>query len=492
MRLTRLARGVVVLIALLAAMAVLFDRPMLLVGSTAVGAWLLLHQYWFTQTVTEAVSSISVDQRTTTPAVHAGTEMPVSLSVDHDTPTGTTLNVRAGVPPGGRADSPLEVTLDQDEPTATETALVSWPIAGTHDFQQARVTVSTRLFTQTFETGTQPVVRVEPRTPKNVHVGIGGEEVTASLGEHSGGFLGSTLEIAEVREYQPGDSAKLIDWNATARLGSPFVREYESEQDRASFIIIDTRASLWDGPPAESKVDYLREVGLGFVAESRQQSDSIGLLTISESGTETWIQPGSTRKAYERIRRELFELRSSPSTGVHERAGKTKETGVATSEFYHPHNGFGPTRGQLEGRSEGDARFIESLEPFFGRDSPRQTAPLRTTSFVGAIRGVIRQQDRPFRAVLCTDDAHPDEIMAAVREIREAGHQLIILLTPSFLFEPGSLTDLEEAYERYITFEAFRRDLDRLDNVVAFEVGPGNRLNALLGEHRPRAGGHSP
>jgi len=61
-----------------------------------------------------------------------------------------------------------------------------------------------------------------------------------------------------------------------------------------------------------------------------------------------------------------------------------------------------------------------------------------------------------------------------------------VFLTPSILFDPGGLVDLEAAYDRYVEFEEFRRDLARLPGVSAFEVGPGDRLDAVLATGRDR------
>jgi hypothetical protein len=54
------------------------------------------------------------------------------------------------------------------------------------------------------------------------------------------------------------------------------------------------------------------------------------------------------------------------------------------------------------------------------------------------------------------------------------------------LYEAGGLGDLEAAYRRYLDFEEFRRSLARLDRVQAYEVGPGDRLGALLASRRQR------
>jgi hypothetical protein len=82
--------------------------------------------------------------------------------------------------------------------------------------------------------------------------------------------------------------------------------------------------------------------------------------------------------------------------------------------------------------------------------------------------------------VIFTDDTHRAEVRETVRLAQRGDNRVLVFLTPTVLFEPGGLADLEGAYDRYRSFESFRRDLARLRRVSAFEVGPGDRLDAVL------------
>jgi hypothetical protein len=81
--------------------------------------------------------------------------------------------------------------------------------------------------------------------------------------------------------------------------------------------------------------------------------------------------------------------------------------------------------------------------------------------------------------IVATDDTAPDRVRGAIRAINR-DERAVLYLTPHVLFEPGGLTDLERAYERYWEFERFRCELDRLPNAEAFEVAPGDRLDVVL------------
>ena len=93
--------------------------------------------------------------------------------------------------------------------------------------------------------------------------------------------------------------------------------------------------------------------------------------------------------------------------------------------------------------------------------------------------------------VLLTDDTHRTETRETAKLARRGSGRCLVFLTPTVLFEPGGLADLESAYARYREFEEFRRGLDSLDRVRAFEVAPGDRIGALLADRRRRGAGAS-
>jgi hypothetical protein len=86
--------------------------------------------------------------------------------------------------------------------------------------------------------------------------------------------------------------------------------------------------------------------------------------------------------------------------------------------------------------------------------------------------------------LLFTDDADRTRLRETVRLARASGNRVVCFLAPSVLYETGSLADLNDAYGRYADFESFRRELASHNGVTAYEVGPGERLSALLSEGR--------
>lgn len=81
-----------------------------------------------------------------------------------------------------------------------------------------------------------------------------------------------------------GESASRIDWKATARLSSPYVREYEAESDQTTLLVFDARSSLGTGLPGETALDYLRTIALSHVAAAQRLGDPLGCYGIDAKG----------------------------------------------------------------------------------------------------------------------------------------------------------------------------------------------------------------
>src|SRR6266436_3475191 len=79
-------------------------------------------------------------------------------------------------------------------------------------------------------------------------------------GEYHSVFKGSGIAFEEVREYQPGDDIRAIDWNVTARMGHPFVKRFIEERELTVVLVIDQSASLDFGSTGPSKRDVLAEL----------------------------------------------------------------------------------------------------------------------------------------------------------------------------------------------------------------------------------------
>ncbi len=107
-------------------------------------------------------------------------------------------------------------------------------------------------------------------------------------------FRGFGLDLADVREYQPTDDVRRIDWNVTARLNAPFVRDYLEDRDVTAWFLVDLSPSLGFGPPQRQK----RAVIVDFVAALARlltrQGNRVGAMLFTDRLVRV-IPPGVNR-----------------------------------------------------------------------------------------------------------------------------------------------------------------------------------------------------
>lgn len=102
-------------------------------------------------------------------------------------------------------------------------------------------------------------------------------------GDYHSAFHGRGIEFSQVREYQPGDDVRTIDWNVTARSGMPHVKEFVEERDLTVLVVIDVSGSMAFGSVDWRKCDIAAELAAVFAFSAVQNSDRIGLLLFSNS-----------------------------------------------------------------------------------------------------------------------------------------------------------------------------------------------------------------
>jgi len=143
----------------------------------------------------------------------------------------------------------------------------------------------------------QKVKRIEIRTRGLVNDLFGGEYHSV--------FKGRGMTFSEVREYQPGDDIRLIDWNVTARTGSPFIKIFEEERELTVYLLVDISASGEFGSGQQLKQEIGAEIAavLGFSAI--KNNDKVGLILFSDE-IEKYVVPKKGKSHVLRVVRELL------------------------------------------------------------------------------------------------------------------------------------------------------------------------------------------
>ena len=128
--------------------------------------------------------------------------------------------------------------------------------------------------------------------------------LTASLlgGEYRSVFRGAGIEFAEAREYVDGDDVRLIDWNVTARMGTPWVKQFVEERDLSVMCMVDRSASARVGSPDRGRFGAAAELVALLAFAATQSGDRAGLLTFSD-GPDVYLKPErGTRHALRLVR----------------------------------------------------------------------------------------------------------------------------------------------------------------------------------------------
>lgn len=124
-------------------------------------------------------------------------------------------------------------------------------------------------------------------------------------GQYTSAFKGRGMEFAEVREYQPGDDVRAIDWNVSARFGRPFVKVFHEERELTVILLLDLSGSLLFGTRTKFKRELMAEVAgmLAFLAI--RTNDKVGAVLFS-SLVEKYIPPKKGASHVWRLIKEIF------------------------------------------------------------------------------------------------------------------------------------------------------------------------------------------
>src|SRR5688572_136146 len=102
-------------------------------------------------------------------------------------------------------------------------------------------------------------------------------------GQYHSAFHGRGIEFAQVREYQPGDDIRIIDWNVTARSGVPHVKQFVEERDLTVIVALDVSGSMMFGSLDRRKIDLAVELTAILSFAALQNGDRAGLVIFSDA-----------------------------------------------------------------------------------------------------------------------------------------------------------------------------------------------------------------
>jgi uncharacterized protein (DUF58 family) len=144
-------------------------------------------------------------------------------------------------------------------------------------------------------------------------------------GQYHSTFKGRGMEFDEVREYVPGDDIRSIDWNVTARTGSPHIKKFVEEREMTVMLVVDISASNLFGSGVQMKRDLAAEVAAVLAFSAIRNNDRIGLILFAEE-VEKYIPPKKGTRHVLRLVREML---------AHEPQGKGTRIAPALDYLNH-------------------------------------------------------------------------------------------------------------------------------------------------------------
>jgi len=138
-------------------------------------------------------------------------------------------------------------------------------------------------------------------------------------GAYHSAFKGLGMEFEDVREYQPGDEVRTIDWNVTARMNHPYVKSYREERELTVMLVVDVSASAHFGSNDSRKSELIAEIGAVLAFSAIKNNDKVGLILFSDQ-IELYLPPKKGTRHVLRVIRELL---------VFEPKGKGTDIGAA-------------------------------------------------------------------------------------------------------------------------------------------------------------------
>ena len=181
-------------------------------------------------------------------------------------------------------------------------------------------------------------------------------------GQYHSVFKGQGMNFDEVREYQPGDEVRSIDWNVTARMNHPFVKKFVEERELTLMLVVDVSASGLFGSHSQSKRELAAEIASVLAFSAIRNNDKVGLILFTDE-VEKFIPPRKGRRHVLRVIREVLffepKKRGTNLNGALDfllRITRHRAITVIISDFLGSR-----AAGQKQGRRPSQMMLLESL-----------------------------------------------------------------------------------------------------------------------------------
>jgi uncharacterized protein (DUF58 family) len=151
-------------------------------------------------------------------------------------------------------------------------------------------------------------------------------------GDYRTMFRGTGIDVADMREYQPGDDLRRIDWNLTARMDTPYVREYLEDREVTAWLLLDCSPSMDFGPVERRKHVVLTEIAATVAQLLARGGNRVGAV-LFDTEVEATIPPGHGRNQVLRILARLMQTPTGAESSDQDRRGVAGREATRTTDL---------------------------------------------------------------------------------------------------------------------------------------------------------------
>ena len=442
-------------------------RPIFVIAAAGTATLAITRYIIATRHIVRSHDEVEIEQRLRRPQAIRDRPVTHTVNATREAPHPYDIHVTVDMPPGFDKTE-TELCLPSGETHAGTEVELTASTVGEHTIAAPTVTVEplAGVRTASFSRGESITLRSLPSEPSDVRIRRGGERSNAAFGIQGGGDYGTGLDPAELREYNLSDPLRHIDWNTTARQNEPFVREFEPETDADFMLCLYHGEAMDRGIPGQTMLDYAKEVGLGIAALSESEADPTGLCHVDGEGTLGYRPPTTQAGGYRYIRDVMSSLGPNahtdpPALDVPDRVLDATDRDIRLQ------------------RLKNETTFGQILRRFY-QARMHYRAVNQANPLVSAVEYIASARTDETHLCLITGDHDRAGLYAAAQLADQRFGAVSLFVAPAILYDPAALATPTEAYTEYQAFETFRRKLERLSDVRAFEVAPGDRLESLL------------
>jgi uncharacterized protein (DUF58 family) len=127
-------------------------------------------------------------------------------------------------------------------------------------------------------------------------------------GQYHSVFKGSGMAFDEVRQYQPGDDIRLIDWNVSARMNEPYIKKFVEEREMTVMLLVDVSASESFGSTYQTKARLSAKLAATFAFSAIKNNDRVGLIMFTDK-VELFVPPKKGKKHVLRVVSEILRFK---------------------------------------------------------------------------------------------------------------------------------------------------------------------------------------